>query len=400
MAGPSTGPSNSANRFASLAAGYGSTAWQTASGTARTPVARAGTFSKLRVRIPSALTGAQTYTLTLLVNGSASALTCTVDSSGLTASDLTHTVSVSLGDDVCWQLTPANTPTTQTVIQVSCMFEGTDSGKGVIFAGHGSTSSAGWLQPSAWLGGGVSATEAPARGVVAAAGTISRIYARRNTAPGAGTSVTYTVRVNGVDSDVSCTISDTGQTANDTGTATFAAGDTLTFGVTVSGSPAASTGAIGVDWSPTVDGNAVRFDVWSASPSASVAAYGNASGRQNAGIAAANEADSYNLAPDAFTAKNLYVLCDTAPGSGKSRAFTMRKGGAGTALTCTAADANTTANDTTHTISLAAGDLFNIETTPSGTPSTSATVHVGWVAFTGTAPSAANHNGLLLRGAG
>lgn len=71
----------------------------------------------------------------------------------------------------------------------------------------------------------------------------------------------------------------------------------------------------------------------------------------------------------------MYVSITVAPGSGKSRAFTVRKNGSDTAVTCTVSDLATTANDTSHSVSFAAGDLLSISGVPASTPA-SASVQV------------------------
>lgn len=59
--------------------------------------------------------------------------------------------------------------------------------------------------------------------------------------------------------------------------------------------------------------------------------------------------------------RNLYVKCQTAPGSGHTDVITVRKNGVNTTLTATVADAATTANDTSHTVSVVAGDLISVQ---------------------------------------
>lgn len=64
---------------------------------------------------------------------------------------------------------------------------------------------------------------------------------------------------------------------------------------------------------------------------------------------------------------NACVTLSTAPGSGNSLAVTLRDGSANTAITMTVSNAATSACDTTHTVTNAAGDLLDWALTPSGT---------------------------------
>ena len=80
------------------------------------------------------------------------------------------------------------------------------------------------------------------------------------------------------------------------------------------------------------------------------------------------EANVQALSPISATFGSLNIRLSGSPGSGKSFLFTLRKNGADTTLTCTVADTNTTCSDTTHTVSMAPGDVFSVSSVPSGTP--------------------------------
>lgn len=69
---------------------------------------------------------------------------------------------------------------------------------------------------------------------------------------------------------------------------------------------------------------------------------------------------------------NLYVEVSTAPGVGRSYTFTILKNGSATALTATIAGTDTSATDSTHTASFAAGDTVTMECLPTNTPASTA----------------------------
>jgi hypothetical protein len=74
------------------------------------------------------------------------------------------------------------------------------------------------------------------------------------------------------------------------------------------------------------------------------------------------------MAPFAGTAQNLYVHFGTAPTAGTSLVFTLRDNASSTAITCSWSS-GLTCNDTTHTATIAQGDLLDISivcTTGSG----------------------------------
>jgi len=66
--------------------------------------------------------------------------------------------------------------------------------------------------------------------------------------------------------------------------------------------------------------------------------------------------------PFAMTCKNLYARLNQDPGSGNTVTFTLRAASSNTALTCTVTgngSSNTTCNDTTHSASITAGQMYN-----------------------------------------
>jgi hypothetical protein len=80
------------------------------------------------------------------------------------------------------------------------------------------------------------------------------------------------------------------------------------------------------------------------------------------------------VVPDAGTVKNLYCVLSAAPnGAGKSYTMTVLKNGSATgAPNCQVANAATTCNDTSTTLSVAAGDTLGpIQCVPANTPTAS-----------------------------
>jgi len=66
------------------------------------------------------------------------------------------------------------------------------------------------------------------------------------------------------------------------------------------------------------------------------------------------------------TLRNLLVTTLSAPGAGKSLTYTIRINGVDSALTVTLSDADLQQRDTTHAVTIAAGDTVSIHTTPGG----------------------------------
>lgn len=109
-----------------------------------------------------------------------------------------------------------------------------------------------------------------------------------------------------------------------------------------------------------------------------------------------------SVMPCAGTLSNLYVEIDTADAT-QSRTFTVYKNGADTGITTTLAATVTSGNDTTHTVSFAAGDTVSIHTTGSGAGPNTNTGGMRWTLKATTAACVsmllANANGNLSTGA-
>lgn len=193
--------------------------------------------------------------------------------------------------------------------------------------------------------------------------TFKNLYVALKTAPGAGLSRTFTLQKNGVDTALTVTITDPATTANDlTHQVTFNAGDTMQWHTTASGTTT-STGAIQI----SVDINAAA--------NTSLVAQGSAA----AGLdTAATDvmAIQGNIVPDtvvnnveqvmptAGTFKNAYVMFNATVGANpKGYTFTLYVNGSPSALSFFAS--GTSGNDTTHSVSVSAGDRIYWQAVPS-----------------------------------
>lgn len=76
------------------------------------------------------------------------------------------------------------------------------------------------------------------------------------------------------------------------------------------------------------------------------------------------------IIPSAGTIRNLYIELASSPGSGKSYTFALMVDGVASDLTTAIADSATTGNDTTHVISVSAGQRVSLRATPSNSPAT------------------------------
>lgn len=371
LAASLTGPSNSAVNYGVVTGGPANATWGASGslGNLRTPISAAGVLSTLYVRLPVALTGAQTWTFTLVKNGTDTGLSCTVTSSGLIASDLATTVSVSAGDDICVKSSPSGSPNAQTNIQVSMIFESTTAGEGVMFSYMtNGTAVESFMAPG--MGSAVNASEVIRTVVMPAPGDIDRFDIRMGVAPGGVTTRKVTLRKNGVDTGLTTgNITGSTTTASATGTTvSVVAGDTISWHHEVTGAPASSQINLGASWKPTTDGDTVVFGApTGAPPNTGGARYFPLRGA--ASTAETTESNTYNISPVALDISGLRADISTAAGTSKSRDVTLRVNGAASLATVNISGSSAlTATDSTHTIRTAAGDLLDIETVPNSTP--------------------------------
>ena len=197
-------------------------------------------------------------------------------------------------------------------------------------------------------------------------------------APGAGKSYAFTLRVNGVDSSLTCTISDANTTARDTtNSVSVTAGDLVTLKCVPSGTPAA-TGANGVFCSIESSGSTAK-------ESAYAWPYGqlNATGTRWNGVfagwttwIATNGITTQNVVACAGTISQIYYELSGSPGVGKSYTFTLylndvkQDGAGGTTNTAVTISGASTSGGISPALAVAAGDRIYLECVPSGTPVT------------------------------
>jgi len=217
-------------------------------------------------------------------------------------------------------------------------------------------------------------TETSRQCVVPAAFTLSNLYVTLNNAPAGTASYKFTVRKNGVDTLLAVTI--TGSATNGADTAdsvSFAAGDTISLSVTPTSTPTAPTYFL---WNLQADSGGTHFAPLmggaqaTSNLSTSAVTYAALYGSSSTSVTwDATESHQEIICPTGGTISNLYVVSETAPGTSKSYAIALVQNGSITALSATVTGSSgKTGNDTSHSITVAAGDTLSIAATPTGTP--------------------------------
>jgi hypothetical protein len=201
--------------------------------------------------------------------------------------------------------------------------------------------------------------------VASCAGTLSKLYIKSASGPGAGLTRTYVIEKNGVDQALTCSQSDTTTTANDTlNTVSFSAGDALSLKTTASGT---TTGSGAIKWTllATCASNVSLVGSTAEGTLANGAtSYMPVQGNSNA-LAAASVT---GIMPTDGTFRNARLLLNGSPGGSASYTLTLQKNGVNTAITMTVSGTSTTASDLSDSASYSAGDTINWEVVPAGTP--------------------------------
>lgn len=337
-------------------------------------------ISFLSVELSAAPAGVQSYAFTLMVNGSPSALTCTVTGAATTASDTTHSVSITAGNlidiKVVGSATAAASAAWFSTVSIS-----TTANESILLASTSDTIADGRYYSRATGGRGtayISATENDQRQVCPAPGTLKKLYVKLSEAVANNDYYYLTLRVNAYDSTLKVTIYNTASTGSDTvNTVAVVAGNVLTMEWTSTSSPTTTPYvSYGMVFSSTNDGESIVMGGTDDTMTTGTTEY-------NAGTGflvnwSATEANFYTGVGNC-TAYSLYVLLSGTPGAGKSYAFSLRQNG-GSVLTATVSDTATTANSGVTTVALVTGNDIDIMYAPSGTP-TARDAYWGYVLY-------------------
>ena len=240
-----------------------------------------------------------------------------------------------------------------------------------------------------WYGGvtgiAIDATENIARGMVSVAGTISELYIRTSVALPGGTSIAYTLRVNGADTALTATVWAAASSGyNTTSIVNVVAGDYIDYKIIFTGVVGALYSRVNAVYKNTTANQSILAS--NTYTRAASTQYGQLMGG-NAGVATNGvETDIQTICPTAGVIDLLYVGLSTNPGaaaSGDAYSITLRKNNADTALTCTILEVATTGTDLVNSVAVAAGDILSVKIVPINVPANSPYAAIG-MRFTST----------------
>ena len=379
------GMAQNVTRYAPVSAGDGSTSWKATEAPVEEIVGSAGTFKNLYVEV-TALASGQTATFTLRVNGADTALTLTITGTTTTGSDTTHTVTVAAGDIVSLKAVTSATSGGTGQIRVSMDYTGDTANESLLMGREDAPTADGYCGVDGWTDIDA-ATFTVAKQLIATAGTVKKFYVRLDTAPGVGSTNTFTVYKNGSATALTITVSNLDVTGNDTSNSfTVAAGDKLAIFKDESAVAANTAFCWGMVFAATTDGEFPIVAGTGADPSNAATNY-NTLTVMNDCAWDTTEDFRWN-AGRASWITNMYVECTTAPGAGNSYTYTLRNNAADTALSVAIAEAATTGNDTEASgVAIANFDNLSVSSVPVSTPTQPAEISYGFtVTMTNPAP--------------
>lgn len=354
--------------------------WQNNASRNRGTASTGGTLKNLRVALAAAPGSGKSYAFAVMKDGVVTSLTCTISDTATSCNDTTNDVTVTANQQYGFRAAPTSTPAVTDVVWTVEFDPTTDNESLALSHAPPTFIGTSYVVPSA-VAGSPSATELNRQLMVPTSGTYKKLYMQIKD-PGVGNTWTVTARKNAADTTLTCTISSGSTACSDTSNSfTVAAGDRVSIKLTSSYGSDSIEPIGGMTFLADTAGQHIAGGNSANALSTSVANYGNL---QCGGKfwSATDDLQSRSLGQvgdaSTMTLKNLYVNGATAPGAGKSYAYTIYKNGSSTALTCTIADTATTCNVTAD-VSIANDDSFSFQAVPTGTPTVPGTIRWGSV---------------------
>ncbi len=373
----------------------------TAEAAAQIPWAAAGQFKTATITIDAAPGTSRSWRFQLMVNGLASLIDITIAGTAVTGT-ATFDIAISPGDLVDWQCTPTNTPNAVAHVELWLKWLPTTANEyvyGGVFGQGGTLSAAAVFNPLFHSFSQTTLTTenlAKSTSLAPIAGQITTWYVRLDAAPTSTNSWDFSLRNNLADIGSLLNITGVATTGSQTGlTHNIAVGDNLAFHiVNRNGTPTASRVAWSVVFKPT---NTGQF-CWTGSDetnNTSAHFWMVEGGGSPHNSDDATEALVQVAAPGPLLLSALIYRSLNAPGTQKQWAVSTRI--AGVTGNLTIASGNTTGgSDTSHSDSVAVGQLINIAlaVTGAGTGPSGMGVHA-WSVGVGIPPSTDTNTGTV-----
>ena len=342
-----------------------------------------GSIEGLFVVANTAPGGVASYAITLQKNGSDTIATCTLTGAQVSCSS-SNTFSVSAGDNFSVKVVPSGSPSSSR-INISSIFNSGTGGDSILYnaADSAATTSSNHF---ASIGGRLRWDDADSKVTqyCSTSGTIRNLYALLTVAPGSGKSYDFTILKNSVATGVTCNVSESSTTCNDTvNSFTVVQGDLISVSSTLNNTPASTRVSLAVSFDPTVDGESMFMTQHTSAGLSNVAdSFIPLMSVNN--VPSTTEASNSFISPSSsIVVKKLYVATANNPGASKSYTHGVRINNTTSSVQCTRTGSSsaTTCTDNTNTALFALNDIVNFVYSPSNTPTSPSTNRVSVVLY-------------------
>lgn len=349
-------------------AGYvgigGGTSQASASTNTTPPIPYAATIQNMQAALSVAPGTGFSYAMTLFVNGLATSLACTVSNSATTCPDTTDQISVTAGENVEWKELGSSASANATAISISADVIPVNA-RDTWVPAVATAPSATVEEYAALTIRNIQATIiSNSSSPIPSFGTFDQLQVSgANVTPG---TMLNTFLQAGATTTLACTRTATSCTDTSDSVAVKNLNELDTMSFMPSSSPAVGITGFSMRFTPPLytPNSYLILGGASGADSTAVTSYLLA---QGLGVSTTTEASAQEVA-SAETITSLSVSISSAPGANRSRTFTLRDNGNNTALSCIIAGAGVTTCNAAGSVTVNAGDLLDISSTPSGTP--------------------------------
>lgn len=309
----------------------------------------------------------KSWKFTLRKNGVDTTLFLTISGTSTSASDYQSSISFSAGDLISISAVPTGTPPVTGGLNSQLLFKATNI---LFICTTTDNTSASWdgavpRWPGIMGAVGDGPFDVNTNGVpMPTTGTLKNFYCTITAAPGAAKTRNFQLFKNGVAQfTLTFAAADTFQ-SDITTNVTATPGDLFTYRTSGTGGPATTFASWGCSFVPTDGTDWIPYMVGDLAVNRASTSYQGVIGFGES----LTEADVQFKTYGKIDCKNLYLYADSSPGAAKTYEVDVRDDGVTTALTVTLTEPNTTTNNTSDQISMAANSNFVIRTVPTGTP--------------------------------
>lgn len=320
----------------------------------------------------------KSWTFVLQKNNVDTSLSVTLSGAAATiASTTTESVIFEEDDFISIRATPSGTPAAVTDVRFSFVVDTLGRPEYFYMRSYGTASTGSRAYGSVANSGVTWTTSGAATSVdydMAHDATITKMKLYTSSLPGAGKTFVYSLYKNGAEeASTQMTIDNSGALTREvTGLSiALSAGDVIKLSSLPSGTPTAGHVSITTVVRPKTVGEYSVSSMCSNLDSPSATAWHRAFMSLNTQNTV-SEDNTRHIDPPSFSyaLKNYFTRVGAAPGSGKSRAFTITRNGSDTSIVSTISGTATSASDTSHVEYFGPLDNVAMKAVPSGTPTT------------------------------